>query len=167
MDNNRCNNNQEMIDGNTRSCCMGDDEEAFSLKDNKNDDTTTAKIITTASTSTTTHVNAPFDDTNRWTVGKLSLFILLAFSVIFHMVDGAQQMESFEAQDHYDALSADVIRPAFRYHSHLPALHHVVVDQRSSSSSSTNTGWFGSVYTVVEQVRDAFQVTIYSHDDND
>ena len=167
MDNNRCNNNQEMIDGNTRSCCMGDDEEAFSLKDNKNDDTTTAKIITTASTSTTTtNVNASqFDDTNRWTVGKLSLFILLAFSVIFHMVDGAQ-MASFEAQDHYDALSADVIRPAFRYHSHLPALQHVVVDQRSSSSSSTN-GWFGSVYTVVEQVRDAFQVTIYSHDDND
>ena len=101
-----------MIDGNTRSCCMGDDEEAFSLKDNKNDDTTTAKIITTASTSTTTNVNAQFDDTNRWTVGKLSLFILIAFSVIFHMVDGAQ-MESFEAQDHYDALSADVIVPHF------------------------------------------------------
>ncbi|MGK3754716.1 MAG: hypothetical protein ACI8RD_007025 [Bacillariaceae sp.] len=184
MDNNSSNNNQEMIDGNTRSCYMGDDEEVFSLKNNKNDDTTTTTKITSISTSTsTTNVNAQFDDTNRWTVGKISLFILIAFSVIFHMVDGAQ-MESLEAQDHYDALSADVIRPAFRYHNHIHVLvttDHQRLSSSSSSSSSfaggldlrrredsywTTNGWFGSVYSVVEQVRDAFQVTIYSHDDD-
>jgi len=56
------------------------------------------------------------DDARRWSIGKVSLFILIAFNladVFIHMVDA--KIASLEAHDHYDALSADVIRPAFRY----------------------------------------------------
>jgi len=57
------------------------------------------------------------DDAKRWSVGKISVLILIVLSladVVINMVDA--QLESLEAHDHYHALSADVIRPAFRYH---------------------------------------------------
>jgi len=56
-------------------------------------------------------------DGRKWTVGKVSFMMLLLVSftdILLNLVDA--QMESLEAPDHYDALSADVIRPAFRYH---------------------------------------------------
>jgi hypothetical protein len=95
------------------------------------------------------------------------------------MVDA--QMESLEAPDHYDALSADVIRPAFRYHRAADHHHHhrkPAMGLGSAAISSVTTalspilpftggidlrredywtnGWFGSVSSVVQQVRDAF-----------
>ncbi|KAG7357023.1 glycolipid transfer protein GLTP [Nitzschia inconspicua] len=121
----------------------------------------------------------------RWSVGKISIFILAFLSltdIVLYMVEA--QMESLEAPDHYDALSADVIRPAFRYHR-----HYTNSDQRrstrpsmglgSAAISSVTTalspilpftggidlrredywtnGWWGSVSSVMEQVRDAFE----------
>jgi Glycolipid transfer protein (GLTP) len=124
----------------------------------------------------------------RWSVGKISILILACLSltdIVFHMVDA--QMESLQDPDHYDALSADVIRPAFRYHHH----YHNDQQQRrsghtrpsmglgSAAISSVTTalspilpftggidlrredywtnGWWGSVSSIVEQVRDAFE----------
>ena len=116
-----------------------------------------------------------------WNIGKISIFILIFFSVtdiILHMVDA--QMASLEAPDHYDALSADVIRPAFRYHSTsgekksekprlglgsaaissvTTALSPILpfaggVDLRRQEYWSN--GVFGSISSVVQQVRDAF-----------
>lgn len=56
-------------------------------------------------------------DGRKWTIGKVSFMMLILVSltdVLLSLVDA--QMESLESPDHYDALSADVIRPAFRYH---------------------------------------------------
>jgi Glycolipid transfer protein (GLTP) len=58
------------------------------------------------------------NDSRNWTVGKVSFLMLLVFSmtdILLSLVDA--QMDSLEAPDYYDALSADVIRPAFRYHT--------------------------------------------------
>jgi len=126
------NSNNQEIDGIITSCYMGDDEEVI-LRSFR----TVNAAITTASTTIAhdmqQHQQQQFDDTKIWTVGKISILILAAFilsDMIFYMVDA--QMESFEAQEHYDALSADVIRPAFRYHH-----HHAQGDQQPSSSSSS------------------------------
>jgi len=130
------NGNDQVIDGSTRSCYMGDDVE-ITLKSFR----IVNAAITTTSTAPTTIAHdmqrhqQQFDDTKIWTVGKISLLILMAFTLsdmIFYIIDA--QMESLEAQDHYDALSADVIRPAFRYHH-----HHAIVDQQPSSSSSSSS----------------------------
>jgi len=122
------------------------------------------------------------DDARRWSVGKISVLILIVLSladVIIHMVD--VQLESLEAHDHYDALSADVIRPAFRYHgdqsrSSKPRPSMGLGSAAISSVTTTlspilpftggidlrredywTNGLFGSFYSVVEQVRVAFE----------
>lgn len=121
------------------------------------------------------------NERRKWTVGKVSFVMLILFSltdVVLNLVDA--QMDSLEAPDHYDALSADVIRPPFRY--------HVSRDERvnrkrrmglgsAAISSVTNAlspilpftggldlrredywtnGLLGSVISVAEQVRSAF-----------
>jgi hypothetical protein len=148
------------------------------------------KASTVSSSPSSTTTTAP---TSRWSVGKISVLILACLSltdIIFQMVD--EQMHSLEAPDHYDALSADVIRPAFRYHHH----HHGGAEwsskrQRrpsmglgSAAISSVTTalspilpftggidlrredywtnGWFGSVSSVLKQVRDAFEEAAYT-----
>lgn len=119
-----------------------------------------------------------------WSIGKVSVFILLFFSitdVVLHFVDA--QMESLEAPDHYDALSADVIRPAFRYHGsdrgNKQQRRRPSMGLGSAAISSVTTalspilpftggldlrredywtnGVFGSVTSVIQQVRDAFE----------
>eukprot|EP00534_Pseudo-nitzschia_fraudulenta_P006549 CAMPEP_0201187210 /NCGR_PEP_ID=MMETSP0851-20130426/132902_1 /ASSEMBLY_ACC=CAM_ASM_000631 /TAXON_ID=183588 /ORGANISM="Pseudo-nitzschia fraudulenta, Strain WWA7" /LENGTH=708 /DNA_ID=CAMNT_0047472645 /DNA_START=152 /DNA_END=2278 /DNA_ORIENTATION=+ len=125
------------------------------------------------------------DEARRWSVGRISLLVLILFTMVdvfIHMVDA--QIESLEAHDHYDALSADVIRPAFRYRHDQP---RPVSSQKtrpsmglgSAAISSVTTtlspilpftggldlrredywtnGLFGSISSVVEQVRDAYQ----------
>jgi len=120
------------------------------------------------------------DDARRWSVGKISVLILVALSladIFIHMVDA--QIESLEAHDHYDALSADVIRPAFRYHGEQSRSSRPSMGLGSAAISSVTTtlspilpftggidlrredywtnGVFGSFYSVVEKVRDAFE----------
>lgn len=54
----------------------------------------------------------------KWNVGKISVVLLILFSMtdlILNLVDA--QMDSLDAFDDYDALSSEVIRPAFRYRS--------------------------------------------------
>jgi len=125
------------------------------------------------------------DDARRWSVGKVSIMILMVLTfadVIFHMVDA--QLESLESHFHYDALSADVIRPAFRYHgdqsrsTKTKARRSMGLGSAAISSVTTTLspilpftggidlrgedywtdGFFGSFYTVVEKVRDAFEL---------
>ena len=117
------------------------------------------------------------DDTStkKWTVGKISLFIIVAFSLsdlIFHLVDA--QMECLEAQDHYDALSAEVIRPAFRYHRFQPPLNNGRLDaQRGFNYWKANDGSSASssmIHSVVGQFRDTFRMSlsiIYPHNDDE
>mmetsp|Transcript_11055 Transcript_11055/g.28043 ORF Transcript_11055/g.28043 Transcript_11055/m.28043 type:complete len:672 (+) Transcript_11055:64-2079(+) len=127
------------------------------------------------------------DDTRRWSVGKISVFILLALSladIFIHMVDA--QIDSLEAHDHYDALSADVIRPAFRYHGDQSRSSRPSMGLGSAAISSVTTtlspilpftggidlrredywtnGVFGSFYSVVEKVRDAFEESPTTND---
>ena len=158
----------------------------------KHSSTTMSSSSTT--TTTTSHSSVQSDNNNnsnnrspisaRWSIGKISVLILACLSltdIIFHMVDA--QMDSLESPDHYDALSADVIRPAFRYHHHHNDHHHShhrkpTMGLGSAAISSVTTalspilpftggidlrredywtnGWFGSVSSVLEQVRDAF-----------
>jgi len=122
-----------------------------------------------------------------WTLGRLSCVMLLLFSltdVLQNLVDA--QMDSLEAQDHYDSLSADVIRPAFRYHASSDRykknqpLHSSKprMGLGSAAISSVTTalspilpftggldlrrqdywtdGWLGSVASVAQHVRNAF-----------
>jgi hypothetical protein len=124
------------------------------------------------------------DDTRRWSVGKISFLILIVLSladVIIHMVDA--QLESLEAYVHYDALSADVIRPAFRYRGEQSRSGKTKTRPSmglgSAAISSVTTtlspilpftggidlrredywtnGLFGSISSVVEKVLDAFE----------
>jgi hypothetical protein len=145
----------------------------------KDPSSTTANTTQNSSQSDNNNNRSPI--TTRWSIGKISVLILACLSltdIIFHMVDA--QMESLEAPDYYDALSADVIRPAFRYH-HTDHHHHhrkPTMGLGSAAISSVTTalnpilpftggidlrredywtnGWFGSVSSVVQQVRDAF-----------
>ena len=121
------------------------------------------------------------DDAHRWSLGKISVLILVSLSladIFIHLVDA--QMESTESHDHYDALSADVIRPAFRYQGEYPrtSKSRPSMGLGSAAISSVTTtlspilpfaggidlrredywsnGVFGSIYSVVEKVRDAF-----------
>jgi len=124
------------------------------------------------------------DDARQWSVGKISVLILMVLSfadIIIYMVD--TQIHSLESHDHYDALSADVIRPAFRYHGDQPRSsktkprHSMSLGSAAISSITTTLspifpftggidlqrdahwadGFFGSLYGVVEKVRDAFE----------
>ena len=124
------------------------------------------------------------DDARRWNLGKISLMILIALSladVFIHMVDAQMDSLEFESHDHYDALSADVIRPAFRYHrdpSRSTKTKPSMGLGSAAISSVTTTlspilpftggidlrredywtnGVFGSIQYVVEKVRDAFE----------
>jgi hypothetical protein len=120
-------------------------------------------------------------DRRKWNVGKVSFIMLILFSltdVVLNLVDA--QMDSLEAPDHYDALSADVIRPAFRYHASGKdkAARKDRMGLGSAAISSVTTalspilpftggldlrredywtnGLFGSVSSIAEQVRGAF-----------
>lgn len=166
----------------------GEEEDAFSVKESSrcrvlsrgvvivHDDNTmmdnmfendvTAKIV---------------NDRRKWTVGKVSFVMLILCSltdVLLNLVDA--QMDSLEAPDHYDALSADVIRPAFRYHSSAKdkGIRKNRMGLGSAAISSVTTalspilpfaggldlrredywtnGLFGSVSSIAEQVRSAF-----------
>ena len=146
------------------------------------------------------HLNNDFrrqefgDDDRRWSVGKISFLILIVLSladVMIHMVDA--QLESLEANyDHYDALSADVIRPAFRYHgdtsSSSSRSSRPSMGLGSAAISSVTTtlspilpfaggidlrredywtnGLFGSIISVIEKVRDAYSSGLDDHDDD-
>ena len=126
------------------------------------------------------------NDGRTWTVGKVSFAMLLIFSmtdVLLSFVDA--QMESRLAPDHYDALSADGIRPAFRYHPsalknstdrHVPRRKGMGLGSAAISSVTTalspilpfaggldlrredywTNGLWGSLSSVAEQVRSAF-----------
>jgi hypothetical protein len=119
-----------------------------------------------------------FSEKRKLNVGKISVILLALFSMadfILNLVDA--QMDSLVAPDHYDALSADVIRPAFRYHSSSSERKPRLGLGSAAISSVTEAlspilpftggldlrredywtnGWFGSVSSVIEQVRDAF-----------
>ena len=122
-------------------------------------------------------------DRRKWTVGRVSVLMLLLFTVTdfaLHVVNA--QMETLESPDYYDALSAEVIRPAFRYHSakadKLSERPKLALGAAAISSVTTalspilpftggldlrredywTNGWFGSVSSVLHQVRDAFGV---------
>ena len=122
-------------------------------------------------------------DRRKWTVGRVSVLMLLLFTVTdfaLHVVNA--QMETLESPDYYDALSAEVIRPAFRYHSakvdKLAERPKLALGAAAISSVTEAlspilpftggldlrredywaNGWFGSVSSVYHQVRDAFGV---------
>jgi hypothetical protein len=123
-------------------------------------------------------------DKRKWSAGKVSVVLLIMFSLksILNLVDA--QMDSLVAPDHYDALSADVIRPAFRYRSSNP--ERITGKQKlglgSAAISSVTealspilpftggldlrredywtNGLFGSVSSVIEQVSDAFSSSV-------
>jgi len=124
------------------------------------------------------------DGAGQWSVGKISVLILSVLflaDVIIHAVD--TQIESLESHDHYDALSADVIRPAFRYQGDQPRSsktnrrHSMGLGSAAISSITTtlspilpftggidlrredywSDGFFGSIHNVVEKVRVAFE----------
>ena len=126
-------------------------------------------------------------DRKNWTVGRISVLMLILFTLtdlILHVVDA--QVQSLESPDYYDVLSAEVIRPAFRYHS---STAHAAVKPRlglgSAAISSVTealspilpftggldlrredywtNGWFGSVSSIIEQVRDAFSTSSHEH----
>jgi hypothetical protein len=117
----------------------------------------------------------------KMTVGRISVFMLVLFTctdIILNMVNA--QMQSLESPDYYDALSAEVIRPAFHYHSSNGdrAADRPRLGLGTAAISSVTqvlspilpftggldlrredywtNGWFGSVSSVFEQVRDAF-----------
>lgn len=121
------------------------------------------------------------NDRRTWTVGKVSFVMLLLVSltdILLNMVDA--QMDTLESPDYYDALSADVIRPAFRYRvsghdrSHprkRMGLGSAAISSVTSALSPIlpftggidlrredywTNGVFGSVSSVIEQVRCAF-----------
>lgn len=146
----------------------------------------------TNSNLNTCHRHDYVDESRQWSIGKISLMILIVFSladVLLKMVDA--QIESLESHDHYDALSADVIRPAFRYHrdqsrssSSQKARQSMGLGSAAISSVTTTlspilpftggidlrredywaNGWFGSFYSVVEQVRDAYATSVFNND---
>eukprot|EP00980_Cylindrotheca_fusiformis_P028193 scaffold22586_cov138-Cylindrotheca_fusiformis.AAC.13 len=116
----------------------------------------------------------------KWSFGKISLVLLILFStsdLILNHVDA--QMESLNAFDDYDALSAEVIRPAFRYRSSVDRKGDMPkLGLRSAAISSVTTtlspilsftvgvdenregywanGMIGSFSSVLEQARHAF-----------
>ena len=123
--------------------------------------------------------------TTATTALKISVLILIAFSltdITFSLTDA--QMESLEAQDHYDALSADVIRPAFRYGDRRSttmmskarpsmSLGSAAISSVTSTLSPILpfTGgldlrredywakeWFGSFYYILEKVRGVLEI---------
>jgi hypothetical protein len=123
-------------------------------------------------------------DKRKWSAGRISVVLLIMFSLksILNLVDA--QMDSLVAPDHYDALSADVIRPAFRYHSSNPerttgkqklGLGSAAISSVTEALSPIlpftggldlrredywTNGLFGSVSSVIEQVSDAFSSTV-------
>jgi hypothetical protein len=116
----------------------------------------------------------------RWNLGKLTVVLLVLFSMtdlILNLVDA--HMDSLEAFDDYDALSSEVIRPAFRYRSSKERKgYKPKLGLGSAAISSVTTtlspilpftggvdlrredywanGVIGSFSSVMEQVRDAF-----------
>jgi hypothetical protein len=119
----------------------------------------------------------------KWNVGRISVVMLILFTVtdvILSAVDA--QMQSLESPDYYDALSAEVIRPPFHYHSSNTdrsatkprlGLGSAAISSVTEALSPIlpftggldlrkedywTNGWFGSASSVVQQVRDAFSM---------
>jgi hypothetical protein len=123
-------------------------------------------------------------DKRKWSAGRVSVVLLIMISLksILNLVDA--QMDSLVAPDHYDALSADVIRPAFRYHSSNPeritgkpklGLGSAAISSVTEALSPIlpftggldlrredywTNGLFGSVSSIIEQVSDAFSSSV-------
>jgi hypothetical protein len=119
----------------------------------------------------------------NWNVGKVSFILLVLFSMtdlLLNLVDA--QMDTLTAFDDYDALSSEVIRPAFRYRStNVRKANRPKLGLGSAAISSVTealspilpftggvdlrredywtNGIFGSFSSVMEQVRDAFANT--------
>jgi len=113
---------------------------------------------TTSSATTSLHQHQLVDETKRWSVAKISVLILIVFSladVIIHMVDA--QMGSLEAHDHARpsmGLGSAAISSVTTTLS--PILPFTGGIDLRREDYWTN-GLFGSFYSVVEQVRDAYE----------
>lgn len=117
----------------------------------------------------------------RWTVGYISMLMLLLFTLSNFALDYVDaQMHRLDSPTLYDALSMEVIMPPFSYtkksmDSERPklglgsaaiasiteALSPIMpfmggLDLRRQDLWDTNEGWFNTAYSVVDQVRDAF-----------
>lgn len=117
----------------------------------------------------------------RWTVGYVSMLMLLLFTLSNFALDYVDaQMHRLDSPTFYDALSMEVIMPPFSYtkksmDSERPklglgsaAIASITetlspimpfmggLDLRRQDLWDTNEGWFNTVYSVVDQVRDAF-----------
>lgn len=140
-----------------------------------------ASVNAPSTPTTTENVNVIMSfvgDRGKWTVGRLSMLMLLLFTFTdfaLHVVHA--QIQTLESPDYYDALSTEVIRPAFRYHSAKTEFKPRLGLGTAAISSVTDVlspilpftggldlrredywsnGWFGSFSSVVDQVRDAF-----------
>jgi hypothetical protein len=117
----------------------------------------------------------------KWNVGRISVVMLILFTLMDVILSAVDiQMHSIESPDYYDALSAEVIRPPFHYHSsnadRSPTKPRLGLGSAAISSITEvlspilpftggldlrkedywTNGWFGSATSVVQQVRDAF-----------
>ena len=93
-----------------------------------------------------------------WNVGKISIFILVFFSVtdvILHLVDA--QMESLEAPDHYDALSADVNR---QIESHMRRIVDGVAAAHGVKASTSYDTIFKATFNATQQTKNAVQAAV-------
>jgi hypothetical protein len=152
------------------------------LSDYSDVDCSKTASVNSSSTATTTENDSVMmsyvGDHRKWTVGRLSMLMLLLFTFTdfaLHVVHA--QIQTLESPDYYDALSTEVIRPAFRYHSAKTEVKPRLGLGTAAISSLTDVlspilpftggldlrredywtnGWFGSASSVVDQVRDAF-----------
>ncbi|CAB9516066.1 glycolipid transport [Seminavis robusta] len=76
-------------------------------------------------------------ESRTWVVGRLSMMLLLfvTFSDLALTVVN-NQMNTIESHDDYDALSPDVIRPAFLYKTSVPSLEKPTIGLGSAAISS-------------------------------
>jgi Glycolipid transfer protein (GLTP) len=85
------------------------------------------------------HHHGPTNPTESrtWAVGRLSMMLLLfvTFSDMALTVVNTQ-IHTIDAHDDYDALSADVIRPAFLYKTRIPSLDKPTIGLGSAAISS-------------------------------
>jgi len=113
-----------------------------------------------------------------WSIGKVSVFVLLLTTVIDYWVC---QMHRIDSHELYDALSPDVIRPAFSYqapssssmHRRRTSLGSAAIssvtevlapilpftggiDLRRDDYWKTSGSWVETIQSVATQVRDAF-----------
>jgi len=119
--------------------------------------------------------------TKRWTAGYVSMIMLLLFTVSNFALDFVDaQMHRLDSPTLYDVLSMEVIMPPFSYvkkafdtdrprlglgtaaiSSITETLSPIIpfmggLDLRRDDVWDTQDGWFNTVYSVVDLVRDAF-----------